>query len=479
MTNKTNGHWKTQPADKPIEVGQVSLTITGEPDHRLAIGGPGKDAFGGTDAADHYWGLDGGDQLGGGPEGDVLIGGKGPDLLSGGEGMDHLHGEEGNDTLYGAAGADGLMGGPGDDYLDEGPGHSSMDGEEGDDTLVGGTGPDAFIVRPGSGDDLVKDFTAGPGVGDHLALQDIRWEDLSFADTSDGVKIGWGSGSVLLEGVKKSDLAQDDFMFFNQPDLPPGAHAPKGPTPERPTPSEDGPEITGALPKADNSLVPDKGEHASTLAFDKYAAIIGTDKGEWLRGSDAWDQIFGRGGNDHLVGKGGDDILDGGEGKDWLLGGDGPDMLEGGPGDDTLHGGTENDELMGGDGNDWLDEGPGHGMLEGGRGNDTYVGGTGSDAFMVSPDSGNDVVLDFRAKGLAQGLFDHIAFMDIDASDVTVKDTKQGARVAWDVNNDGKDDGSILLVGVAKTDLRQSDFMFDTPQFVEGINDYGSWYIFA
>ena len=35
------------------------------------------------------------------------------------------------------------------------------------------------------------------------------------------------------------------------------------------------------------------------------------------------------------------------------------------------------------------------------------------------------------------------------------------------------------LLGVAKDDLRQTDFMFDTPQFVEGVSDYGSWYIFA
>ena len=134
---------------------------------------------------------------------------------------------------------------------------------------------------------------------------------------------------------------------------------------------------------------------------------------------------------------------------------------------------------MGGEGDDWLSEGPGHGMIEGGPGNDILLGGTGSDAFMVSPDSGDDVVLDFRATGLAQGLFDHIAFRDIEAEDVTVEDSALGAKVAWDVGHDGTEDGSILLLGVAKDDLRQSDFMFDTPQFVAGISDVGSWYIFS
>ncbi|WP_305879964.1 calcium-binding protein [Siccirubricoccus soli] len=468
-----------QPATEQTEREQFSVALAGMPDHQLAVGGAGGDSFGGTGAADHYWGLGGADQLGGGPEGDVLMGGEGPDLLSGGPGMDHLHGGGGNDTLYGAADGDALAGGPGNDYLDEGPGHSGIEGQEGDDTLVGGAGPDAFIVDRTSGGDVVRDFTPGPGVGDHIALHDIRWADLTIDDTADGVKVSWEGGSVLLEGVHKSELAQDDFMFFDEPDLPPGARAPDGPTEERPTPSVDGPEITGSLPAADKSLVPGSGDPAHTIAFDMYAATIGTEHGDRLVGSDDWDQIFGRAGADILLGKGGDDVLDGGEGRDLLLGGDGPDQLEGGQGNDTLIGNTGNDELVGGDGNDWLAEGEGHGMLQGGRGDDIYVGGAGSDAFMVAPDSGNDVVLDFRATGLAQGAFDHIAFMGIDATDVTVEDTFLGAKVSWDVDHVGGEDGSILLLGVAEDDLRQSDFMFETPQFVAGVNDFGSWYIFA
>ena len=81
-----------------------------------------------------------------------------------------------------------------------------------------------------------------------------------------------------------------------------------------------------------------------------------------------------------------------------------------------------------------------------------------------------------RATGPSQGLFDHIAFMDIDAKDVKVEDTDLGATASCDV---GGEDGSILLLGVAKDDLRQSDFMFNTPQFVDGTSDIGSWYIFG
>ncbi|WP_431269232.1 hypothetical protein [Dankookia sp. P2] len=85
---------------------------------------------------------------------------------------------------------------------------------------------------------MVRDFTAGPGVGDHIALEEIRWEDLTINDTNGGVKVSWSDGSVLLEGVQKSKLSQDDFMFYNR--TGPAAGRPRagrarrrGPDPER------------------------------------------------------------------------------------------------------------------------------------------------------------------------------------------------------------------------------------------------------
>jgi serralysin len=152
------------------------------------------------------------------------------------------------------------------------------------------------------------------------------------------------------------------------------------------------------------------------------------------------------------------------------------DRLDGGMGDDRLFGGDQADTLMGADGNDHLQEDAGHGMLEGGKGDDVFSGGEGADAFIVAPDSGNDVVLDFQARGDAQGAFDHVALRDISPDDVTVTDTDRGALVSWDVEGV---EGSIRLEGVAKADLRQSDFMFvEAPGFVDGIDDDGSWYIF-
>ncbi|GAV36261.1 Hemolysin, chromosomal [Roseomonas sp. TAS13] len=456
---------------------------SGDTFYDLAVGGSADDQIDGSSAINFSWGLGGADRLGGGEEDDVLHGDAGADLISGNLGADEVEGGPGNDALYGGLGADTVRGGPGNDYLDEGEGHSTVDGEGGDDTLVGGGGPDAFMVGRTSGDDVIKDFTAGPGMFDHLAIMDgLRWEDLSFADTADGVRISWEGGSVLLEGVARSELAQDDFMFADSPDLPPGLRDPAGPTAERATPSVAGPEISGNEESgrlfdflADTLF----SNQRLSLDFDEYAVTRGTDRADEVTGTEMSDTVSGLGGDDSVSALGGDDHIQGDDGNDTLDGGDGRDRVVGGGGDDRLLGGAESDELMGGDGDDYLDEGAAHGMLEGGMGDDTLVGGAGADAFMVSPDSGNDEVLDFVATGDAQGAFDHIAFMGIRADDVSVQDTDRGALVSWDVDGEVGSDGSILLVDVPLSNLRQSDFMFeDAPQFVAGVSDFGSWYIF-
>jgi len=451
--------------------------------HNITFGGENGDTLGGTEGAEFTWGLGGDDRIGGGAMDDVLHGGPGADLVSGNMGDDEVEGSDGNDTLYGGAGADTVRGGAGNDYLDEGEGHSTVDGGVGDDTLVGGGGPDAFMIGRMSGHDIIKDFTAGPGMFDHLAVMDgLQWTDLSFADTADGVRVNWDGGSVLLEGVAKSDLAQDDFMFGDAADLPPGLRDPAGPVGEASTASEAGPEIGGeAQAGAIFDWVADHVFNGRTLSFDidENAVLRGTAGADTLVGSETGDTVFGLAGDDVISGLGGDDHLQGGNGGDTLAGGDGMDRLMGEAGDDRLSGGAESDELMGGDGDDYLDEGAAHGMLNGGMGDDTLVGGTGADAFMVSMDSGHDVVRDFEATGDAQGAFDHIAFMDIQAADVEVRDTAEGALVGWGMGDDGAFEGSILLEGVARGDLRQTDFMFaDEPQYVEGIGDFGSWYIF-
>lgn len=455
-------------------------------DYQIAIGSAAADTLVAGAHRDHFWGLAGDDRIRTGAQADALFGDSGADVLVGGDGDDRMYAGIGDDHLYGGARGDALMGGDGDDFLDEGAGHGDLDGGPGNDTLVGGRGADAFAVGPHSGDDVIEDFTAGPGMFDHLALHELEWEDLSFENTEAGVRISWDGGSVLLQGVRQADLAQDDFMFAESPDLPPAAREPEGPGEERPTMSTDGPTFEDqGLPREMLDRFADaKLRHAADFRFsfqgdERYQVVVGTMNGDVLTGDEAWDQLFGRDGSDTLQGMGGDDILQGDAGKDALDGGDGSDKLDGGAGDDTLSGGAAPDALMGGDGADVLDAGADHDMLHGGMGDDILTGGTGADAFIVDPHGGRDVVLDFEASGPAQGAFDHIALVDILPGQVSVTDAAAGALVNWDTDGDATANGSILLRGVAKADLRQSDFMFNTePGFVEGISTVGSWYIF-
>ena len=104
--------------------------------------------------------------------------------------------------------------------------------------------------------------------------------------------------------------------------------------------------------------------------------------------------------------------------------------------------------------------------LDGGSGNDRLYGGAMADMF-----DGQD----FEATGLAQRAFDHVAFR---AEDLAIRDTRSGALISWDVNDDGRNEGSILLKDVDVADMRQSDFMFGSEQqFAPGICDFGSHYI--
>lgn len=454
-------------------------------DYQVAIGSERPDAMLGDAARDYLWGMGGDDRIDAGEQDDVAYGDAGADLLIGRDGADRLSGGSGEDRLFGGAQADALRGGPGADYLDEGVGHGDLDGGPGADVLIGGPGPDAFAVDRMSGDDVIRDFTAGPGMFDHLALRDLRWADLGFEDTADGVRVSWDGGSVLLQGVRRADLAQDDFMFADSPDLPPGTRAPAGPADERASPmSSEGPAIDGDLPGADFDRLADRALRRGEVELrfsgeEDYVVTIGERGADRLSGSAAADHLFGRDGNDFLRGAAGDDVLQGDAGDDLLRGGDGMDRLDGGMGRDRLYGGAMADELMGMDGRDFLDGGAGHDMIEGGRGNDVIRGGAGADAFIVDPDSGFDWVLDFEARGLAQGAFDHLALRDIRPNQVSVFDTPAGAWVKWNTDAHADFDGGVLLQGVAKSELRQSDFMFvGEPGFVNDINSYGSWYVF-
>jgi len=70
--------------------------------------------------------------------------------------------------------------------------------------------------------------------------------------------------------------------------------------------------------------------------------------------------------------------------------------LLGSSGDHALFGNRAADILNGGDGNDILLRGKGDDLLTGGLGNDNLTGGDGNDRFLLSPNPGIDIILDFE-----------------------------------------------------------------------------------
>lgn len=448
-------------------------------EYRLFLGGSKSDRYDGSGRMDVALGRAGNDHLVGGAMDDLLIGQSGNDRLDGGDAQDHLIGNGGNDWLAGGDENDTLWGEDGNDRLDEGAGHGDLDGGRGNDRLTGGTGADAFAISPNSGDDVITDFVAGPGMFDHLAVRDLKPEDLRFTDTDQGVLISWdtaaGSGSVLLQGVAKSELAQDDFMFTADRYL----INETSPDADRVT-AEAFIRNQGAGGSAANSGANTAGQFERT--DDDYHVKFGVAGADTFQGTSLNDLYFGLGGNDTLFGAAGDDHLAGDAGNDALDGGEGRDMMRGGEGNDTIYGGAMADGLMGNEGNDILNAGAGHDMIEGGEGDDVLDGGDGADAFVVARGSGNDVVVGGFDAG--PGAFDHIAFMDILPSEVTVRDTTSthgdahnGVLVSWGT-------GSIFLEGISKNQMSQDDFMFSSVEgggFVDdpAITYEGSHLIFA
>lgn len=198
--------------------GQYERTVNG---YHLKVGTAGADTFQGRDGNDIYLGLGGNDRLYGAAGDDHLTGDAGSDVLDGGDGQDDLRGGLGNDRMYGGAKADMLMGDKGNDYLNAGAGHDMVDGGMGDDTLDGGDGADAFIISTTSGNDVVVGgFDAGPGAFDHIALLDLGPNNITVEDSASthgdshtGVLVSWNTGSIFIEGITESQMAQDDFMF--------------------------------------------------------------------------------------------------------------------------------------------------------------------------------------------------------------------------------------------------------------------------
>jgi Ca2+-binding RTX toxin-like protein len=96
--------------------------------------------------------------------------------------------------------------------------------------------------------------------------------------------------------------------------------------------------------------------------------------------------------------------LFGNNGEDILFGNRGQDSLSGGEGNDSLYGGQASDLLLGGNASD---------LLSGDNGDDSLIGGNGSDQFLISANSGSDIIFDFEVGIGFLALADNLTFSQL------------------------------------------------------------------
>jgi hypothetical protein len=137
------------------------------------------------------------------------------DRIGGDDRANNLSGDEGRDLLIGLGGHDRLEGGAGDDQLVGGSGRDRLIGGAGDDILEGGEGRDVYVIRPGSGHDVISDFSRNDVVDvSRVAAGAGRFRNLDLRETDDGVVLTLADGgTVTFEGLSLEDLDRDDFIL--------------------------------------------------------------------------------------------------------------------------------------------------------------------------------------------------------------------------------------------------------------------------
>lgn len=236
------------------------------------VGGTGNDVIDGGADADEIYGEDGNDTLIGGTgfHTDILVGGIGNDILRGDSTLgdyDLLYGNEGDDRFYvdtphdlvfeqAGQGVDTvyaniqgagyylyanienlvlegntpfgvgnnldnrITGNATGNYLLGGAGNDVLNGMGGNDVLFGEAGNDIFVFTPGSGADVIGDFTRGQDRIDLSGLGITGLGQISGGFVQDG-NVGailLASGDVIvLHNVQMGTLTAGDFIFASGP----------------------------------------------------------------------------------------------------------------------------------------------------------------------------------------------------------------------------------------------------------------------
>ena len=154
----------------------------------------------------------------------------------------------------------------------------------------------------------------------------------------------------------------------------------------------------------------------SGAVFKEYLS----EKGYVIKGNNFANEIVSEVRNDVVHGLGGNDIIDGKAGVDRLFGDLGIDRLIGG------------------------------------EGNDLLTGGAGADVFAFKAGDGDDVILDFVARGKLQDHIDFTEYKNVDSfEDLDISRAGKSTLITF-----GDDGDSILLKNVSIKLVDDADFLF-------------------
>ena len=246
--------------------------LFGEGGDDYIVAGIGADTLDGGDGIDELYGEEGDDIFWGGAGADLLVGGNGDDTLHGEDGTgeaDQLYGNLGNDafyvdnrfdlvfeqtgegteTVFANIAGDGyylyanienltllgttaygvgneldniLTGSASTNLLLGGLGNDRINGMQGNDVLFGQGGNDTFIFQPGTGGDVIGDFTRGQ---DKI---DISAYGLTFAQvqtryyqegTTGAIQMANGD-VIVLHNTTMSQLTASDFILTAAAEAP-------------------------------------------------------------------------------------------------------------------------------------------------------------------------------------------------------------------------------------------------------------------
>ncbi|MDP5308681.1 VCBS domain-containing protein [Paracoccus spongiarum] len=333
---------------------------------------------------------------------------------------------------------DRLLGTVANETFSAGIGNDTLNGSGGNDTLIGGAGNDVYIVDGGdrvweaanAGIDTVRSsatFWLGANVENLVLTGSAAVNGVGNAGHN---RINGNGAANWLNGNGGNDTliggaGNDVYIVDGGDSVWEAANA--------------------GIDTVRSSATFWLGANVENLVLTGSAAIngVGNSGHNRINGNDAANWLNGNGGNDTLAGGGGNDRLLGGNGHDLLQGGAGRDTLEGGAGSDRLYGGADG----------WQ--------------SDMFVFRTAADSAVGS---GRDQIHNFRPGT------DVIDLRSIDANlslrgnqkfefsggrpdDHSVWVAKQGSNmiVRGDIDNDGRADFEILVVGVSQ--LTENDFL--------------------